>query len=76
MREALAIHREYFRPGHPATARARIALAEALVANGRATEAKALLREAIDLLTPLVLPQQIDLVAAQRMLLTSVAGGR
>ncbi|HEU4365292.1 MAG TPA: serine/threonine-protein kinase [Candidatus Krumholzibacteria bacterium] len=75
-REALAIHREYFRPGHPTTARTRIALAEVLVANGRAAEAKALLREAIDPLTPLVLPRQIDLVAAQRMLLASPAGSR
>ena len=76
MREALAIHREYFRPGHPATARARIALAEVLVANGRATEARALLRDAIDSLTPMMLPRQIDLVAAQHMLLASPAGSR
>jgi tetratricopeptide (TPR) repeat protein len=75
-REALAIEQRYRRPGHPDTARAQIVLAEVLIAQGHAAQAQALLREAVATLSPLVLPRQIDLVAAQTLLGESNAGAR
>jgi serine/threonine-protein kinase len=71
-REALDINRQYLRAGHPKIARAEIALAQALIAKGDSRAARPLLRSAVDSLSDLVLPGQIDLVVARRAL--DVAG--
>jgi Tfp pilus assembly protein PilF len=72
-RDALDIERRYRRGGHPDVARAEIALAEALMAAGNNRDTGPLLQGAVDSLAPLVLPGQIDLVAARRMLRDSPA---
>jgi eukaryotic-like serine/threonine-protein kinase len=67
LREALDISTQYRGDNHPETARIKIALARALMAENRNTEAEGLLRASIASLSPLVMPQQIDLVAAHRL---------
>ena len=74
LREAVAICGEYLRKGHPATARAEVALAEALMARGGHKEAASLLRDASNSLAEIVRPGQIDRVAAERLLRENGAG--
>ncbi len=67
-REALAIAKQYYRPGHSDTARIEIALAEALMAEGSRREARSMLDASVAVLDSLVLPGQVDRVEAQRLL--------
>jgi serine/threonine protein kinase len=74
LREAVTICGEYLRKGHPAAARAEIALAGALMARGNRNEAESLLRDAAGTLAEVVWPGQIDRVAAERLLRENGAG--